>query len=140
MSNIPKKWKANQVKVAFVKQFPGLLKTWEEVRGKKIAQVIPLTKRTGTLLIMEDKTFTVVPKFDLDPAELQEGLRIAKDTLKEHYTQAYNELERLQAHDIELTRQSRLENILGAVENNISNIPELKKELSKLLTRLPDSS
>ena len=138
MSNRQEKWQANMAKVAFVKNFPGLLKTWDECRGKKIVQVIPLTKRTGTLLIMEDKTFTVVPKLDLDPAELQEGLRTARNEIGEQYAQAYTELERLAAQDRELTRRSRLDNILSAIQNNISDIPELKKELEKLLTRLPD--
>jgi diglucosylglycerate octanoyltransferase len=138
MSNIEEKWKANQVKVAFAKQFPGLLKTWEECLGKKVIQIIPLVKHSGSILIMEDKTFTVVPKLDPDPSDLQEGLQIAKDALQNRYAEAYAELERLTAHDLELTRRSRLEKILGAVQNNISSLPELKQELEKLLARLPD--
>lgn len=138
MSNIHEKWKANQAKVSFAKQFPGLLKTWDECQGKKIIQIIPLEKHSGSILIMEDKTFAVVPKLDLDPANLQEGLHIAKDTLQNRYAEAYTELERLTVHDLELTRRSRLEKILGAVQNNMTSIPELKQELEKLLSRLPD--
>jgi diglucosylglycerate octanoyltransferase len=138
MSSIQEKWKANQAKVAFAKQFPGLLKTWEECRGKKIIQIIPLVKHSGSILIMEDKTFTVVSKLDLDPADLQEGLHIAKDALQNRYAEAYAELEHLTAHDLELTRRSRLEKILGAVQNNMTSIPELKQELKNLLSRLPD--
>ena len=36
------KWKANLEKVAFIKQFPGLLGSWEALKGKTIEAVIPL--------------------------------------------------------------------------------------------------
>ena len=138
MSTIEEKWQANQAKVAFVKQFPGLLTDWDRCQGKTIKRVMPLTKSQGAVLLMGDGTFTVVPKLSPDPVELQEGLATAKNELKDRYAQAYAELERLTARDRELTRRSRLEKILGAIQNNISDIPELKQELKKLLDRLSD--
>ena len=138
MSSVEEKWQANQAKVAFVKQFPGLLTDWNQCQGKTIKRVMPLIKSQGAVLLMEDGTFAVVPKLSPDPVELQEGLKAAKNELQGRYAQAYTELDRLTARDRELTRRSRLEKILGAIQNNISDIPELKQELKKLLDRLPN--
>ena len=41
------KWKANLAKVAFMKQFPGLLGSWEALKGKTIEAVIPLKGKQG---------------------------------------------------------------------------------------------
>jgi len=138
MSSNPKKWKANQAKVKFVMDFPGMLKSWEECRGKTIQEIVPLSTTTGVVFVMSDNTFLVASPLDLDPKNIQEGLKAARSHLEDHYTDAYQELERLTLKDRKLTRQSRLENILGAVRNNAPNIPELKKELQKLLDSLPD--
>jgi hypothetical protein len=139
MSTIQEKWKANQAKVSHAKAFPGLLPAWESSTGKTIKQVIPLDKHPATVLIMEDNTFAVASRLDPLPAEILEGLRIAKPVLGTVYPEAYRELERRAALDKELTRRSRKENILGAIKNNLPHIPELKKEIADLLSRLPDS-
>ena len=138
MSTIQDKWKANQAKVAFARKFPGLLTTWDACLGKSIREAISLNKRAGTLLIMSDNTFTVASSLDPTPAELQEGIRTAKPVLGAVYPEAYRELEHWTETDRELTRRSRLENILGAIKNNMADIPELKKEIAALLARLPD--
>jgi len=39
---VEEKWKANLEKVAFMKQFPGLLGSWESLAGKTVTAVIPL--------------------------------------------------------------------------------------------------
>jgi len=38
----------------------------------------------------------------------------------------------------EMTRKARMEKILGAIRNNMSELPELKKEILDLIRRLPD--
>jgi hypothetical protein len=138
MSTIQEKWKANQAKVSHAKAFPGLLTSWESCAGKTILQAIPLEKRPGALLILSDHTFAVASRLDPLPGELLEGIRLAKPVLGAVYPEAYRELERWAETDRELTRRSRMENILGAIKNNISAIPELKKEITDLLSRLPD--
>jgi diglucosylglycerate octanoyltransferase len=138
MSNLEDKWKANRSKVSFARQFPGLLAAWSDLEGKQIRRVIPLEKHPGAVLIMEDRTWAVVPNLDPDPAPLQEGIHRAKDVLEGTYRAAYEELERLTAVDRELTRKSRKENILGAIRNNLDQIPELKEEIQALLSRLPE--
>ena len=138
MSSVEEKWQANQAKVAFVKQFPGLLTDWNQCQGKTVKRVVPLAKSSGSVLLMNDGTFTVASKLSQDPAELLDGLKTVKNELEGHHADAYAELGRLTARDRELTRRSRLEKILGAIQNNISDIPELKQEIKKLLDRLPD--
>ena len=138
MPPLEEKWKANQEKVAFAKRFPGLKKTWEECEGKRLIHVITLEKHKGAVLIMEDMTFTIVSTIDPDPAPLQEGILLAKEYLAQTYEAAYQELERLTELDRDLTRRSRLEKILGAIQNNISQIPDLKNEIRQLLDQLPD--
>jgi hypothetical protein len=138
MPSVEEKWQANQVKVAFVKQFPGLLSNWAPCVGKTIKQVIPLSKGPGAVLLIEDGTFAIAAPPSQDPVAIQDGLATAKEALGVHYDQAYAELDRLTARDRELTRQSRLEKILGAIQNNLPAIPELKQEIRTLLDRLPD--
>lgn len=137
MSSLPEKWQANKTKVSFARRFPGLADDWNHFEGKRILTVIPLDKHPGAVLIMEDMTWTVVPPIDADPAALQEGIHKAKSILGTKYDEAYKELERLTRHDRELTRMSRKENVLGAIRNNLDQIPELREEIKRLLDRLP---
>ena len=59
---VEEKWKANQEKVAFMKQFPGLLGSWEALIGKSIETVIMLKGKQGAAaIIFNDGTFTVAP-------------------------------------------------------------------------------
>lgn len=129
-------WKANQGKVAFVKQFPGRVHTWNEVAGKKIEKAISLPGRSGAILIFHDQTFVVVPRLDPDPADLLAGVMAARSELEAVNVSLYQELDRLVQRERKLLRQARLEKILGAVTHNMPSIPELKEELLKLLSRL----
>ena len=127
-------WKANQAKVLFMKQFPGLFMTWEQALGKTLQAVAGLPSKTGAaVLIFEDGAFTVAPPLALDPAELREGLIVARQTLEPQYPDAYAEYDRLARIDSEATRSARLDNILGAIHNNLEQIPELKDRLRELV-------
>ncbi len=137
MSSIPEKWKANEAKTDFIIKFPGRMRAWEDCRGKTIEHVIPLPKGSDTVLIMTDHTFLIVSSFEPNTQTIQEALAVVRSHLEVHYGEAYLELERLTEADQDLTRKSRLENILGAIRNNAPDIPELKKELQKLLDTLP---
>ena len=129
-------WKANQEKVAFVKQFPGRVHTWDEVTGKTIEKVISLPGRLGAILVLHDHTFVVVPRLDPDPADLLAGVMAARSELEAGNITRYQELDRFVQRQKDLLRQARLEKILGAVTHNMPEIPELKEELLKLLSRL----
>lgn len=135
--SIEAKWAASQAKSAAARDFPGLLAQWEACQGKRIVHVVPLRRVPGAILVMDDGSFAVVPKLEPTTVAIQDGLQLAAPQLRPRYPEAFAELERLQARDRELTRRARLEKILGAVTNNIGEIPELKRELEQLLRRLP---
>jgi hypothetical protein len=132
------KWKANLDKVAFMKQFPGLLGSWEALKGKTVEAVIPLRGKQGAAaIICSDGTFTVAPPMVTEPYELGETLTVGRSLLEPKHTDAYREYDRLATKDKEALRQARLEKIIGAIENNLEQIPELKERLKALVKEWP---
>ena len=132
------KWKANFEKVAFMKQFPGLLGSWEALRGKTIEAVIPLKGKEGAAaVICSDGTFMVAPPMATEPYQLGETLSAGRSVLEPKHASAYQEYDRLVTKDKEALKQARLEKIIGAIENNVEQIPELKKRLKALVKEWP---
>ena len=132
------KWKANLEKVAFMKQFPGLLGSWEAMKGKTIEAVIPLKGKQGAVAIVcTDGTFTVAPPMAMEPYELGETLTVGRSVLEPKHGDAYREYDRLAKKDKDALREARLEKILGAIENNLEQIPELKARLKALVKEWP---
>jgi len=128
------KWKANLDKVAFMKQFPGLLGNWNTLTGKTIKTVIPLKGKQGAaVLVCTDGTFTIVPPMAPEPFELGEALEMARAVLEPLHETAYVEYDRLVKKDKEALRLARVEKILGAIHNNLEQIPELKDRLKDLV-------
>lgn len=131
---VEEKWKANQQKVAFMKQFPGLATTWEQVQGKTLEAVVPLPGKAGAaILIFSDGAFMVVPPLAPEPWELTEALKAARPVLQPKHPAAYAEYDRLAKIDREALRAARLEKIMGAIQNNLEQIPELKDRLRRLV-------
>jgi hypothetical protein len=137
MSSIEQKWAANEVKTAFIKSFPGLFLSWSQCTGKRVDKIIPLKDGTGFVLSMEDGTFTVAGKIDPTIHQILEGIQALRPDLESRFLQAYRDLDEKIAQDKEMTRKARLEKILGAIQNNLAELPELKEEIAKLLKRLP---
>ena len=128
------KWKANLEKVAFAKQFPGLMSEWLACRGKTIEAVIPLTGKQGAaVIIFTDGAFFVVPPLAPEAWELSQALLDARTQLEPKHREAYQEFDRLVQKDKETLRLARLEKILGAIHNNLDQIPELKDRLKALV-------
>lgn len=128
------KWKANLEKVAFMKQFPGLLGRWETLAGKTVEAVIPLKGKQGAAaIVFTDGSFTVAPPMATEPYELGETLAAARRLLEPKHRQAYVEYDRLVRQDKEALKAARLEKIVGAIENNLEQIPELKDRLKALV-------
>lgn len=132
------KWKANLEKVAFMKQFPGLLGAWEALKGKTIEAVIPLKGKQGAAaIICSDGTFTVAPPMMTEPYELGETLTAGRPLLEAKHRDAYVEYDRLAKQDKDALKQARLEKIIGAIENNLEQIPELRARLKALVKEWP---
>ena len=128
------KWKANLDKVAFMKQFPGLLGNWEALAGKTIKAVIALKGKQGAaVLVCADGTFTIVSPMAPEPYELGEALSIARTILEPTHQAAYVEYDRLVKKDRDALRSARVEKILGAIHNNLEQMPELKDRLKELV-------
>jgi hypothetical protein len=128
------KWKANAEKVAFMKRFPGLVTDWPALAGKTIQAVEPLAGKPGAMVIVFlDGSFTIVPPLAPEPWEIGEGLKSARPHLADKHGQAYAEYDRLVQKDREALRAARLEKILGAIQNNLEQIPELKDRLKNLV-------
>ncbi|GIW54762.1 MAG: hypothetical protein KatS3mg082_1166 [Nitrospiraceae bacterium] len=133
---VEEKWKANQEKVAFMKRFPGLILSWEHTAGKSIEAVAPMTGKPGAaVLVFQDGSFTVAPPLSPEPWELGEALTCARRSLEPRHPEAYAEYDRLVRRDNEALRSARLEKIIGAIENNLEQIPELKERLRQLVDR-----
>ena len=132
------KWKANLEKVAFMKRFPGLLGTWEALKGKTIEAVIPLKGKQGSAaIICSAGTFTVAPPMMTEPYELGETLTAGRPLLEPKHRTAYVEYDQLAKKDKDALRKARLEKIIGAIENNLEQIPELKERLKALVKEWP---
>ena len=131
---VEEKWKANQEKVAYMKQFPGLTLSWNEIQGKTVEAVAPLPAKAGAaVLVFSDGSFTVAPALAPEPWELGEGLTAARRELEPKHREAYATYDRLVRQDKEALRAARLEKILGAIQNNLEQIPELKDRLRRLV-------
>lgn len=128
------KWKANMEKVAFIKQFPGLAGSWEQIKGKTIETVTPMPSKPGyATLVFTDGSFIVAPPLDTQPKELGEGLTAARTSLEPRHPEPYKEYDRLVKQDKNATRAARLEKIIGAIQNNLEQIPELKDRIRQLV-------
>jgi hypothetical protein len=128
------KWKANQEKVAFMKAFPGLTLDWRSCQGKTVRAVVPLTGKPGaSVIVFVDGSFTIAPPLTPEPWELGQALLDARKYLEPQHPEAYKDYDSLAKKDKEALRTARLEKIIGAIENNLEQIPELKDRLKALV-------
>ena len=128
------KWKANQEKVFFTKQFPGLTLTWAACQGKTIQAVVPLTgKQDAAVIVFTDGSYSIVPPLAPEAWEFGQALIDARPHLEPKHLAAYVEYDRLAKKDKEALKSARLEKIIGAIENNVEQIPELKDRLKALV-------
>ena len=132
--SVEAKWKANQEKVAFLKQFPGLITSWDHTIGRTIESVkILQAKPDRAVVVFSDGSFVLVSSPGIEPRELTDGILEARDILEMKHPDAFVEYDRLHHIDQEAGRVARLENILGAIQNNLEQIPELKDRIQALV-------
>jgi hypothetical protein len=128
------KWKTNMEKVAFMKRFPGLITSWEGTAGKTVETVRPLRGKEGAaVVVFTDGSFIPTPPLAPEPWELGEALHAARPYAERVHPEAYARYDMLLAKDKEASRAARLEKILGAVQNNLEQIPELRERLKQLV-------
>ncbi|MEP7151253.1 MAG: hypothetical protein ABI856_06045 [Nitrospira sp.] len=128
------KWKANMEKVAYIKTFPGLLHHWEQLAGKTVEAVTPLKSKAGAAaVVFTDGSLIVAPALTAEPYELGEALQASRRFLEPRHRDAYVGYDQLVKKDKDAQRSARLENILGAIRNNMEQIPELKDRLKELV-------
>lgn len=131
---VEEKWKANQEKVAFTKQFPGLTLDWHTCTGKTVQAVVALTGKQGAaVVIFTDGSFTIVPPLTPDAWEFGQALLDARAHLEPKHQAAYVEYDRLSKKDKDALKSARADKIIGAIENNLEQIPELKDRLKALV-------
>jgi hypothetical protein len=131
---VEEKWKANQEKVAFTKQFPGLTLDWNTCEGKTVQAVLPLTGKQGAaVIVFTDGTFTIVPPLAPEAWEFGQALIDARAHLEPKHQAAYVEYDRLAKKDTDALKSARADKIIGAIENNLEQIPELKDRLKALV-------
>jgi hypothetical protein len=132
--SVEAKWKANQDKVSYLKQFPGLLTSWSQTIGHTIQHVkVIKSKPQRAVLIFSDGSFVIVSLPTSEPQELTAGLLEARNLLEPQHPEAFAEYDRLDRVDYHAGRIARMENILGAIHNNLEQIPELKDRLRQLV-------
>ena len=128
------KWKANQDRAAFLKTFPGLLNSWEQTVGQTIESVNSLSsEKRLSVLIFSNASFAVAPPVSIEPRDVKAGLTSGRHLLESRHPHAFAEFDRLTQLDQQASRQARVENILGAIHNNIEDIPELKHHIRSLV-------
>lgn len=131
---VEEKWKANQEKVAFSKQFPGLTLDWKACEGKTVQAVVALSGKQGAaVLVFTDGAFTIVPPLAPEAWEFGQALIDARAYLEPNHPAAYLEYDRLAKQDKEALKSARADKIIGAIENNLEQIPELKDRLKALV-------
>ena len=130
------KWKANQAKAAFLKKFPGLIQSWEETLGQPVQSVIPINSDSPRVVLeFSDGSFAIARPLETEPKFLREGIETARSILEVRHPEAYNQYDHLAEQDKEASRSVRLENILGAIQNNLDQIPELKDRIRSLVKK-----
>lgn len=118
-------------KQALAAALPGRLDSWTAAAGRTVAGTLPLD--SGELVVFTDGAYLFARPAPLAGDALVTALLAARTLLEPHHGAVLAELERLAAAEREAMRLARMEKVLGAVETNLPQIPELRAALEKLL-------
>jgi diglucosylglycerate octanoyltransferase len=121
-----------KARAEFVRDFPGRLESWVQAVGKSVIHVHG-GRDGGTLVLFHDGTFLVTGPWTGSPDDLQVLLLEARLAIEPHQPAAYAQLDALRGAEAEAMRLGRMEKVLGAVQNNLAQIPELREALLNLL-------
>jgi hypothetical protein len=117
-----------------VEAFPGRLASWEAAVGKRVAAVAPVVGREERQAVaFEDGSFLLTGQAEATPEAIMAALDGLRPVLEAHHSDAYGALDQLRAEEGEAMRLARMEKVLGAVQTNLPQIPELRAALLRLL-------
>jgi len=131
ISKTEEKWKINRQKNEFARTIP--CKIEPNSMLKTVFKTFLPSAKSIELCVYENNTFSLSHANTFDDAQLViESIEIVRPYLEKHYPDFYQEYDKWVLLDKEATRKARLEKILGAIANNMAEIPELKDEIIKL--------
>ena len=132
---VEEKWKANLEKVAFMKQFPGLLGNWDGLDGKNHRGRHPAQGQTGSRRagVHRWHLYHRAPDGDRSHTSWARPWQWHGRSSNPRIETAYVEYDRLVKKDKDALKSARVEKILGAIHNNLEQIPELKDRLKELV-------
>lgn len=129
-SKTEEKWRINRQKNEFARTIPG--KVSPSTFKVRYRTFLPSSKSIE-LCVYENNTFSLSDEKAFEDAQLViETVELVRPYLEQSYPEFYQEYDKWAALDKEATRKARLEKILGAIANNMAEIPELKDEIIKL--------
>jgi hypothetical protein len=118
-------------KFEYVAAFPGLLPAWSAAVGKTVAAVVEHAE--AQVVVFTDGCFLVTRRGPAAGDALLSAIDGAREALQPHHAAHLEELDRRVHAEREAMRLARMEKVLGAVENNLPQIPELRDALRDLL-------
>jgi hypothetical protein len=117
-----------------IEGFPGRLADWDGAVGKIVAAVAHVPGRPEQVAVaFADGCFLVTGPAEATPQAVESALAGLRDALESRHAEAYADLDRLRAEEAEAMRLARMEKVLGAVQANLPQIPELRAELLRIL-------
>lgn len=131
ISKTEEKWKINRQKNEFARTIP--CKVLPNDTLKILYKTSLPSAKSIELCVYENHTFSLSEPNAFEDAQLViECVELVRPYLEAFYPDFYQEYDRWVQLDKEATRKARLEKILGAIANNMAEIPELKDEIIKL--------
>lgn len=135
---VEQKWKINREKNDHARTCPGFLPL-DQIRGKKVLETVPLALPDQvrlTILVFEQGKFSVVEEKELQPAQMLPVLEAVRKDMEQHHPDFYRKLDRLSEEDRRMQVLARMENILGAIRNNVPQNPALLSSIKNLIAEM----
>lgn len=131
ISKTEEKWKINRQKNEFARTIP--CKIPPDNTLKVLYKTFLPSAKNIELCVYDNHSFSLSDDSAFEDAQLViETVTLVRPYLEKFYPEFYQEYDNWVQLDKEATRKARLEKILGAIANNMAEIPELKEEIIKL--------
>ncbi len=127
-SEVENKWRINREKNAAVRQLAEFAFADQQSKEVEIRFEEPCCIEcyaNGTLWVADEKVWD-------KPEKIWQIVYKLRDWLNKHHPQYLDKVDEWEAKDKEAARKARLAKIMGAIGNNLDDLPELKDEIVKL--------